>query len=265
MRSARVGDTPGAWPEDFDNFKALLTEFRAAIIASGQPFLLTAATPAAPSQGYIAHLQDYAAQLDWMSCMNYDYHGPGWENITGANAPLNQDSVPGGTFDIKDSITTYLKNGVEPQKILLGLASYGHNYAGVDFDPSKEGASPYNLPFTGPGPQGPFTQQAGFLSYQEILLKLKEPNWVTGTDAATNTAWAYNTATKELISYDSIQTLDEKIQFIRDNNLLGAMGWAVDYDDVANGFPFTTETWNRLNPSARRPKRVIDEEVIVLL
>lgn len=51
--------------------------------------------------------------------MSYDYHGAFDDPNTmgtGVNAPLLQDSVPNGTFDIKDTVESYFKANIPKEK-----------------------------------------------------------------------------------------------------------------------------------------------------
>src|SRR6476661_1741424 len=132
----------GGRPEDFPNFLNLLQEFRSAINsdAAAQKLLLTiAASAVVPSgvpdqyhknpQEYFQWLRQCVDSLDWMNVMSYDYHGA-WpsETGTGVNSPLLQDSTPGGKFSIKDTIEAYLGSGIPPDKISLGMPTYGRNF-----------------------------------------------------------------------------------------------------------------------------------------
>ena len=81
--------------------------------------------------------------------MDYDYHG-GWENFTGFQTFLNffhclrflfysghntplfgrheEDDInhPGHRFNLNDSINYYIDAGVPRDKIVVGMATFGH-------------------------------------------------------------------------------------------------------------------------------------------
>ena len=66
--------------------------------------------------------------------MTYDYHGGGWDDITGLNSPLysrdgDPNSKEGGKIDswknANFSMNYWISNGCAPEKLNLGLAAYG--------------------------------------------------------------------------------------------------------------------------------------------
>ena len=121
----------GGTPDDLANFLTLVQEFRANV-PSG--LLLTMAAPAivptgvpqqyhADPQSYFTWLAQCAAEFDWLNVMTYDFHGA-FDPITGVNAPLAQDSVPGGPFSIANTVKAYLAAAIPKEKIVLGWDNY---------------------------------------------------------------------------------------------------------------------------------------------
>lgn len=231
--------TRGGTPEDFDNFVQFLKEAYPAMHQEG--LLLTYASPAIVPTGvpqsfhdnedsYFQWLASCAPYLDRFNIMAYDYHGP-FDNpmLTGVNAPLNQDTDPLSTKYVLATLNHYLENGVPANKIVLGLPTYGHSYAGVpnlsatDYAPGKS--------FTSAGPAGPSTGTPGFLAYFEIADSISLATLTFGTDAATSTAIAYNPSSQEWVSFDTPDTIALKAKLALDKSLLGIMFWAVDDDE----------------------------------
>jgi chitinase len=238
----------GGTPNDLGNFFTLLREFRAAAPSN---FLLSMASPAiVPSglppqwgnnpQTFFTWLASCAQYLDWLNMETYDYHGAFDDPVkvgTGVNSPLLEDSTPNGPFSIKNSVESYLAAGIPGQKINLGLPTYGRNYRVAN--PSLLAPHPApGLPFSGPGPAGPATAEAGTLAYYEIVQQLLANTLTRGWDPRTLTPYAYNAQTGVWVSYDDEKSIAYKISYLLQKGLGGAMFWAID-DDV---FPSTADT-----------------------
>ena len=231
--------TRGGRAEDLANFLQFLKEAYPAFQKAG--LLLTYASSAIVPTGvpesyhrdpatYFQWLAACSKYLDRLNIMAYDYHGP-FDNpmLTGVNAPLNKDTNPDSTLNILTTLNLYLDNGVPADKIVLGMATYGHSFGGVnnlsesDFGPGKA--------FQSAGPAGPSTGTPGFLAYFEIADKMTLKELTFGVDSLTSTAEGYNLLTKEWVSFDTPQTIALKAQLAKDKSLLGIMFWAVDDDE----------------------------------
>ncbi len=222
--------TRGGQDADYDNYLALLKEFRQ---TAGQDFLITVASAAVPKgsktgDSFFQWMAQCSQYLDWFNVMSYDYHGAFDDPNTvgtGANAPLLQDSVPNGTFDIKDTVESYLKANIPKEKIVLGMPTYGRSYVVAD---RTDG---FGKPFSSPGPAGSATATPGILAYFEILEKIANGELdVQRWDDATLTPYAYSTKTGLWVSYDDEKSLGYKVSYVIEKELGGAMVWAIDLD-----------------------------------
>lgn len=251
--------TRGGNSADFDNFITFLQECHSA--CSSASLLLTYASAAIVPSGvpepyqsnpdlYFQWLAKCAPYLDRFNLMAYDYHGPfDMPALTGVNAPLNQDTDPSGTKYITETLKNYLTNGVPASKIVLGMPTYGHSYAGVaamtagDNGPGK--------PFTAAGPAGPSTGAPGLLAYFEIADMTATSQLVFASDVPTRTAYGYNLSTQEWVSFDTPDTIALKVQLALDQNLLGGMFWAVDDDEYQWGtkYPNIRKGYSLFYPS----------------
>ena len=126
------------------NFTALLRELRLAIDDEAErtarsKLLLTIAAPAGAYHFRWLELDEIHEPLDWINLMAYDFAGP-WDGRTGVNAPLRE--VGQG---IQGSVSAYMNFGLPAHKIVVGLATYGRSFAGVDrpaLDVASEGSGP---------------------------------------------------------------------------------------------------------------------------
>lgn len=222
--------TRGGTPEDFDNFITFLQELSVACHAANLSVTYTSAAlvPAGVPQSYRDNPDSYyqwlascSQYLDWLNLMCYDYHGAfDVPKLTGVNAP-----VP----EISNTLQNYLKNGVSPKKIVMGMPTYGHSFAGVS-GMTEQNNGP-GLPFTSAGPAGPSTAEPGLLAYYEIADMVSLKQLTFATDLPTKTAYGFNLTTQEWVSFDTPDTIAIKAQLILSNNLLGGMFWAIDDDE----------------------------------
>ena len=134
---------------------------------------------------------------------------------------------------------------------MLGMPAYGRNYT-VANPAQLASSSGYGQPFSGPGPAGPATQIPGVLAYYEILPKLASGELTSVWDDATLTPYAYSAATGEWVSYDDETSLGYKASYLTANGLGGAMVFAIDDDDFANGFPLIKQVKSVLDGSGQR-------------
>jgi len=220
--------TRGGRAIDTADYTKLLAEVRAAFdaekVPSGKEKLLF--TVAAPSGVYIKwyDLPKMHASLDWINLMSYDYAGS-WDHRSGHNAP-NPQLGPG----VAASVSIYKNFGVPPDKIVVGMATYGHTFAGVD--EAKPGS-----PSTGPGPKQRCTQEPGLVAYFEMLELLSGGHAKAEWDDTAQVPYAYDEKSKVWFSYDDPKSFNQKLDFIEEQGLGGAMIWEIDTDDFRHGYP----------------------------
>jgi len=212
----------GCGPADIKNFISLMTELRAQINSVNPSLLLTAATPANISTMESMQLPQIVSSIDYFSIMAYDYYGS-WGTISGENAPLLGLTTPHDDWNVEDTVTAYLNQGLSASKLVLGCGTYGHTFL----------SSVLGGPSTGSGPAGPYTGQAGILAYYEILTVGGTTTFNTTVQCPV-TIYQQNSQTV-LVGYDNQQSLIAKVNFLQSQGLSGAMVWALDLDQFQNG------------------------------
>jgi chitinase len=218
--------TNSARPEDRQNCTLMLQALRQELdtqgARDGRHYLLTIATIAGPGVFAQLELDRVAATVDWFNVMTYDYHSG--SKIAHFNAPLytaTGDPTPGYTVD--STVQRYLRGGVSPTKLVVGLPFYGRVYGGV-------GATNDGLfqAVTGPVPD----------------------DWRTGTDyraivrrdpqslgfrrvmhPEARVPFLYNATTGTWITYDDAESVGEKVAYVRSHGLGGVMAWELGGDD----------------------------------
>lgn len=212
-----------------------LQEIRQIAINIGRSkFLITVVLGMQSIAGVDHYVKKISHLVDWFHVIGYDLHGS-WDKYTDANAPLYQDnSNYESVYCIDYLIKKYLKLGVSPKKLVLGMPAYGRSYGNVNLSRFFKNVRNSSK---GPGRVGMFTKQPGILAYYEILELLKNQQYHQAWDKVTSTPYLYNFNTKEWISYDNPKSIGLKMDYIKKMGLGGAMLWALPLDDFRNGYP----------------------------
>ncbi|KRT79591.1 glycoside hydrolase [Oryctes borbonicus] len=208
------------------HFTQLLYEIREEINRQKKhKFLLTVAVASpyfiAMNSYDISYMNDY---VDFINLMTYDFHFyTKWTPFTGINSPLY--SLPHdigifGTLNINYSAHFWMSQGMEKNKINIGLPTYGHTYKLIN--PNNNGIS---APAIGFGNLG----HNGFIDYSEVCAFLSESKVLPNFDDVSKSPYA--THYQDWISYDDIKSLSFKAEYIRENNFGGAMVYSLNSDD----------------------------------
>lgn len=159
------------------------------------------------------NISNVSPYVDYFFLMTYDYTGT-WAGKTGHNAPLDE---------ISSTVSWWISQGAPRGKLVLGLAAYGRSF--TLSNPSSNGVG---APIAGAGQAGPYTKEAGSLSYMEVCLNLNN-GWTRVWDSTHQVPYAYNG--NQWVSYDNPQSIRLKVNFLRNQNLAGAMWWTIADDD----------------------------------
>ncbi|CAF3533061.1 unnamed protein product [Rotaria sp. Silwood1] len=220
-------------PEDTQNYVLLLEEIRRQLDAIlNKTYLLTVATGANAERMANLDLPGMAAHVDWFNVMTYDFHG-GWETKTGHNAPLykNNDET---TSDVAPSyiksksncdaaVQAYISAGVPSTKILMGLPLYGRGWKGV----TSTALNGFSQNASSELPLG--TWEYGVYDYDD-LKKSYIPSNQRYWDDQSKVPFLFNPSTGLWITYDDVQSINIKSNYIKQNNLGGAFFWELSSD-----------------------------------
>lgn len=160
--------------------------------------------------------------LDYINVMTYDYHG-GWEKTTGFHTPL-YPTIPGEEC-ISTTIDLYLEAGFAPSDLNLGLAFYGRgwNYE----DPNIKSVMPHiNQPANAAKQKG-FgygTWKGGAFDYWDIEANYTPANgYYRYFDERSKVPYLSNGTT--FITYDDIESIGYKLDYVKKSKLGGVMFW----------------------------------------
>lgn len=176
-------------------------------------------------------IPEVAASVDWINMMSYDLHG-GWEKFVGHNAPLyNRTDEEGeqAELNVNTAVKYWINNGAPPEKLVLGLGTYGRSFK-LD-KPSR--TKPGSAAKSG-GKKGKWTREDGFLSYYEICQNINEKNWKVKWDQEAMVPYAYKG--RDWVGFDNEKSIEIKVHYARELGLGGIMFWAVDLDDFTGNF-----------------------------
>lgn len=207
--------------------KTLRHDFDTEAVKSGRrKLMLSAAVPAGKDNidaGY--NVPEIVKNVDMLNVMSYDLHGS-WETHTGHNSGLFMHTGETGndTHLNVDWVASYwVKAGVPPSMINLGLATYGRSFTLRDRNKHDAGA-----PTRGPGDAGRFTGEKGFISYYEIcdLLSTGGTRYYMPDQmvpyAVKGSLW---------VGYEDVDSIRTKVKYVKQHGFGGTMIWALDLDD----------------------------------
>ncbi|KAL9018537.1 MAG: hypothetical protein Q9185_004138 [Variospora sp. 1 TL-2023] len=183
-------------------------------------FLLTTASPAGAQNYEKLHLKAMDQYLDFWNLMAYDYAGS-WDVHAGHQANLypSRDNPSCTPFSSAKAIGYYTSHGIHSSKIVLGMPLYGRAFRATD-GPGQ--------PFSGIG-EGSWEQ--GIWDYK-ALPKEGAKEYV---DKQVGASWSYDEGTRVMVSYDSEEMAREKVSFVKDKGLGGAMWWESSGDRKGEG------------------------------
>ena len=220
----------GSPPRDKQRFTKLVdilrSEFENEAKSTGKErLLLTAAVAAGKVTVDTAYeISKISADLDFINLMAYDLHGS-WDGFTGHNSPLFDRSDETGEQSQlnQDWAANYwLQNGTPKDKLILGIATYGRSFTLKTASDNDYGALTSRA-----GKAGRYTREGGFLSYYEVCLN----GWTTVQNDECKVPYDYSG--DQWVGYDDVESVKTKANYIKENELGGAMFWALDLDDFS--------------------------------
>ncbi|KAF9161922.1 hypothetical protein DFQ26_004018 [Actinomortierella ambigua] len=232
---------------DAQNFLTLLRELRTALNAmpNGQNLEISLATRIVPfdgPDGQMRDVSDFAKVVNHINIMAYDINGS-WSPMTGANAPFSGQA---GALSFAGGAQAWIDAGFPPEQINMGVPFYGRSLV-TKYD-MTHGAS-MSAPFETKVPVGDnndglwtdpcerTTAFSGVWKYRNLRAQgildrggRAIAPWVRTFDNDSHTPWLFNPQTKQFISYDDMESLRIKIDYVKQKNLGGMMLWAINQD-----------------------------------
>ncbi|XP_017030622.1 chitinase-3-like protein 1 [Drosophila kikkawai] len=221
---------PSAYDEERMHLSQLLYEIRTEWRREKREQDILSLAVAAP-EGiaiYAYDMRELNLYADYVNLMAYDFHFYRRDTpFTGLNAPLYahaSDRSLMATFNINYTVQWWLKSGLEPHRLVVGLPTYGHSFTLVNPLNHRIGA-----PASGFGQCG----QLGFTTLSETCecaAKFIRPNYMYDPE----TCSPYLSALQEWISYENRTSIECKASYVKSLTLGGVMVFSLNTDDLRN-------------------------------
>lgn len=205
--------------EERQNYTALLAEFRRQLDAVRSGLLLTVAVGAGVDKVRVTDPNLYAASVDYINVMTYDFHGT-WDTKTNHHSALFSSTADPSTGDQRyynsnDAMQAFLDRGVPASKLNMGIGFYGRGWTGV---------SNANNGLYQNGSAAPGTYEAGNEDYK-VLRGRAGTSYI---DSQARAHWKYDGNT--FWSYDNPAIVTEKMNYVKVQGLGGAFFWEFSGD-----------------------------------
>jgi len=194
-----------ATPQDAENFIAFLKLLRSTL---GSGYAISLCVTAAPEKIKMP-VDRIHPLLDELHVMTYDFSDGNW-GITTSGHNSNLRKTPYCPYSVEEAIAAWLGYGVPSEKIYIGAAFYSRGFANTDgIGKPAKGGSPDK------------SWENGVVDYKALPL----PGATEYYDDKAIAGYSYDPARRVLNSYDVVQSIKEKCQFVFDNNLGGIIAW----------------------------------------
>uniref|UniRef100_A0A8C8T2J4 GH18 domain-containing protein n=1 Tax=Peromyscus maniculatus bairdii TaxID=230844 RepID=A0A8C8T2J4_PERMB len=232
----RYPGSGGNPPKDKHLFTLLVKEMREAFEKESLEKHKTRLLITATVSGIISIIEheykipELSQSLDYIQVMTYDLHSSK-DGYTGENSPLYEGPSDHGisAYLNVDYIMTYWKNHrADPKKLIVGFPTYGQTF--TLSDPSDNGIGAYTI---SAGQTKKHTYEKGLWAYYEICNFLNQgatEKW----NAPQEVPYAFRNT--EWVGYDNVKSFQIKAQWLKDNNLGGAVVWPLNMNDFTGSF-----------------------------
>ena len=198
---------------------------------TGRTYELTTAISAGPDKIEVIDYNESQKYLDNIFVMSYDFFGAFDLNNLNHQTGLHKSSLKEETkYYTSLGIDAMLAQGVEPKKLVVGVAAYGRGWTGVN---SYTEGNPFSGKATGPI-KG--TWEDGVLDYRDIAKNHMGEGWTYNYDEQAEAPYLFKASTGDLITYDNDRSAKAKGNYALANNLGGVFSWEIDGDngDILN-------------------------------
>jgi chitinase len=170
---------------------------------------------------------------DWLNVMSYDYFlFKPYLPFTGPNSPLHPivEHYPIlNKLAMSWTVQRLLNEGLDRDKLVVGIPCYARAYRLVFHQTTP-------VPFTlALGTRG--GQLDDQLNYREVVELLARPDTVVEFDERARVPYLLAESGYVWISFESPQSVREKVRYIADQKLGGYMTWNLNSDDFIGGSP----------------------------
>jgi chitinase len=214
-----IGDSNVFRPEDKQNYTILFKNLREQLDSlgkvTGKKYFVTTAVGGNVPYTETTEMDKVAQYCDFINVMAYDFAG-GNDTLSNHHTGLYGASPDTSKYSTDEAIKMFLDAGVPANKLVVGMGFYGKGWEMASTD--------NNGLFRKTVKQA----RAGGFGYIKDSLENKN-GFVKYWDDVAKSPYIFNAEKKIFISYDDERSIKEKCDYIKKNNLRGAMFW--EYED----------------------------------
>ncbi|MGF1726429.1 glycosyl hydrolase family 18 protein [Photobacterium nomapromontoriensis] len=221
--------------KDGEIYNLILKDLRTMLdelsLETGREYELTSAISVGPDKIQVIDYNESQKYLDNIFMMSYDFAGAFDLNNLNHQAALHKSSLKEETkYYTSLGVDAMLAQGVDPKKLVVGVAAYGRGWTGVT---GYTDGNPFSGRATGPI-KG--TWEDGVVDYRDIVNNRMGDGWIYGYDEQAEAPYLFKSSTGDLITYDDTRSTKAKGNYVTHNNLGGVFSWEIDADngDILN-------------------------------
>jgi chitinase len=241
-------------PSDTANFLLFLQNLRST--AAGKKLTISAAVAITPFLGPggtpSSDVSGFSTVLDYITIMNYDVWGSWSTGGVGPNAPLNDTCSTKKEGSAVSAVQAWTAAKFPSNKIVLGVASYGHSYFVKKSDaldasgklkpypPFDASQQPHGDSWDAPAGTdvcGNPTPIGGIFNFWGLIsggfltqAGTPAPGIHYRFDSCSQTPYVYNDKSQVMVAYDDARSFAAKGQFINHSKLKGFAMWTTTGD-----------------------------------
>lgn len=237
----------GLMTRERQHFSQLLREIRMEYLREKKEYILSVAIAAPQVIADVAYDVDQINMyVDYANIMTYDFHYYSkFTPFTGLNSPLyarSSEELFLATLNINYTVQMYLSKGLDRDKIVVGIPTYGHSFKLVNPENTAVGSPACGFGAVGGG---------GFADYPAVCAAARAPHARAHWDAQARAPFLSLAA--EWISHENARSVAEKAGFVHARSLRGAMLYSLNADDHrgecgAGAFPLARAAALALRP-----------------
>ncbi|KAK3789337.1 hypothetical protein RRG08_001725 [Elysia crispata] len=227
-------------PQDVDNYstlvEAMFRQFAETSHSDGRSsrlLLLVAMSGDKYTLDDAYRVQQLAQNADYVLVKTYDFYTPEISIIGHHSAlfPRQEEQGYVAVLNADFAVQYLLYLGVPQSKLILGISTHGRT---VKFaNASDENQNYFGFEHGGAGEPGPYTHTAGLLAFYEICGFLAS-GWLTDFNFEHQVPYAYSDL--EMVTYDDVQSVLAKVNYVKDNKLGGLFISSLADDDFSGAF-----------------------------
>lgn len=252
-------------PEDKQNFTLLLRDLRTKLdeagAEDGKRYLLTIAAPAGSTAIANTEPDKYHQYLDFINLMTYDYNGS-WSSITNHLSPLysNPDDPSYAAAKQKNNtdwtVSEYIRLGVPAKKLNIGVPFYSTGWKDVSGGTNGLFGNPNGSPM---GIWNDSGSPSGTNPYYYIKDVLEAPGsgFTKYWDDNSKVPYLWNPSTKVFYSYEDEVSLQNKCEYVKENNLGGIMFWEISGDHPSEDKSLVSIIYNSFSKESPEPTPIV--------